>query len=216
MSIEIHEKLIRSNPKFIETIDWYTADGYEDFNRRLRIGDALSSLQNDHLAVLDELFSLVKTTVQPIVVYKGIRTEEYESDKSFISTTPNEFEAYEFTKGNCCLLQITISPGSKVLYLENMSEFKHEKEILLNRDCKIFITGRQTEFPKSKIFATYMPKSSIGIHSIQMVEKAVDLKEVTERIKSYFFPDDFVFNNKEDFERESTVAFKKAYIGIEA
>ena len=150
MSIAIHEKLIRSNPKFIETIGWYTGYGYEDFNRRLRIGADLTPLQNAHLAVLDELFSLVNTTAYPIVVYKGIDKDEYESDKSFISTSTSEIRASEFSGENCCLIQITISPGSKVLYLENMSEFKQESEILLNRDCKIFITGRQTGFQKVK------------------------------------------------------------------
>ena len=54
-----------------------------------------------------------------------------------------------------------------------------------------------------------MPKSSIGIHSVEIAEKAVDLKEVAERIKSYFLPDDFVLNDKEDFEREIKVYYKK-------
>ena len=198
--MDIHGKIIRSNPLFMETIIWYTSYGYKDFNTRMRKGVELTQTQKDHLNVLDQIFKLIDPLENSITVYKGIADDKYDSDKSFVSTSRKESATYEFTSGNCCVIEFNVSAGSKVLFLENTSEFKNEREILLNRDGKIFITGSQKMYPKTKIFATYIPECSIGIHKVETAKEAVDLKSISERIKSYFLPDDFDFNDKSDFE----------------
>ena len=204
----IHEKILKSNAEFMETISWYTLDGYKDFNKRLRQEKKLTDEQTHHLLIFDRIFSLIDPITYPIVAYKGIKDDKYESDKSFISTSISEKEAYEFTSGNCCVIQLNISAGSKVLYIENVSEFGEEKEIILDRNGQILITGQEQLYPKTKIYATYIPQCSIGIHEIQSAEKAVDLKEIADRIRSIFIPEEYELYEKSDFELEIKKTYK--------
>lgn len=43
----------------------------------------------------------------------------------------------------CCLLAITLSPGDKGLYLEDISEYPEEKEVLLHRSTKLTFIGKE-------------------------------------------------------------------------
>ena len=46
-----------------------------------------------------------------------------------------------FSKENrCCIFEITVSPGSKVLPLKDISNFRKEIEVLLDRDGEFFLT----------------------------------------------------------------------------
>jgi hypothetical protein len=206
---ENHERLLKANPGYLETIDWYTANGYKDFNKRMRNDEKLTETQQEHLNVLDEIFRKITPITKPIIVYKGVSNDKYESDKSFISTSRNMKQTYEFTSGNCCVVVITVSPGSKVLYLEKISNFEDEQEVLLNRGGKFFITGSEKNFPKSEIFATYIPDCSVGVREVKYIKKAIDIKVMTEQIKSFFSKDEFELFEKADFETDIRYYYNK-------
>jgi hypothetical protein len=60
---------------------------------------------------------------------------------AFISTSHNKKVARGFMGQNCCILVLTIPVGSKVLFLESISEYPTEREVLLDRGGSFVITG---------------------------------------------------------------------------
>ena len=57
------------------------------------------------------IFENIKPISEILTLYKGVDTQEIKSDKAYISTTYSIEQAYEFTKGNCCVVVFTVVPG---------------------------------------------------------------------------------------------------------
>lgn len=88
---------------------------------------------------VDELFSRCPRLIEPMVVFRGLKTsvpDEY-YEQAYTSTTLSFFHAlhYKSKKENdpCCIQRITIPVGIPVLFLETVSSFRGEWEILLPR-----------------------------------------------------------------------------------
>lgn len=54
--------------------------------------------------------------------------------KGYISTTLDKTIAETYTRGSCCVLEISVPKGTPVLYLSELSEFTQEDEVLLYQE----------------------------------------------------------------------------------
>jgi len=144
---------------------------YVEFNNALRKGLKFKEkIYKQWLKNLDLAFARIPQLEQPLIVYKGKQSEKVYSDKAFVSTSLQFDVAMHFAKErketglHCCVVEITVSPGSKILPIFYGSEYPEEQEILLDRDGKMFVTGSTIEKVRGKkvkiIFATYMPSKS--------------------------------------------------------
>jgi hypothetical protein len=156
------------------SINWYTGGNYDDFNDSVRKGKMLSQEQRDHKENIDTAFDSVPPLEVPIVVYKGKGSDRIYSDKSFMSTTLLYDRSKRFTNKECCVLQITVSAGSKVLPIRTISKEPDEEEILLNRDGILIVTGNsiRKEDMMKIIFVTYCPKGSNPVRTDEELKKA--------------------------------------------
>jgi hypothetical protein len=93
------------------------------------------------------VFDKVPSVTSEFKVFRG--TQEPTSNFiGFISTTydPMSGILYDvFTGPSCCIYELTVMPGTKALWLEPISEFSNEQEILLNDTSKITITKETTK-----------------------------------------------------------------------
>jgi len=133
-------------------------------------------LTKRNVADLDSAFSNVPPLTSSIIVYRGIKPnltgEEYFSDTAFISTTKVKRLALEFSDRECCILQITVSAGSRVLPIERLSYASNEQEILFDRNGELIMTGSSIDNHNMKIlYVTYLPKNSLD-------EKSLDVSSI--------------------------------------
>lgn len=155
------------------SINWYTGGNYDQFNDAIRKGKLLSQLQRGHKDNIDSAFEAVPPLEGPIIVYKGKGSDKVYSDKSFMSTTLLYERTKRFTNKDCCVLQITVSAGSKVLPIRALSKEPDEEEVLLDRDGTLIVTGNTIEKEGMKIiFITYCPQGSKPIHTDEELKKA--------------------------------------------
>lgn len=87
---------------------------------------------------LDYVFKYIPPLDHSITLYRGIKFSSRSdfntelNDFGFISTTYDKPIAFEFLEDyQCCLLEITLEPGTKVIPLESFSKYPEEREILL-------------------------------------------------------------------------------------
>lgn len=121
-----------------DIINQYTGDLYLRLNENLRDGYPLSKREQYAIDVLDSLFDKIKKINEPIKVYRGGNyipkdIKAYISTSLSIDIAIEQFLTLGQNKEICCLMEILISPGSKVLPIENISQSRHEREILLPR-----------------------------------------------------------------------------------
>lgn len=146
----------------------YQGDSFVNRNLRMKLDYGeweefdLRTLRN-----LERIFAEIPPLEQALTVYRGIVIYSEEKldtyDGAFISTTLDKGMAEQFIEGisDCCILQITVSPGSKVLPLVDPSLVFEEDEVILYRKGELLITGREG----NTIFVTYLPKDSIKVVS---------------------------------------------------
>lgn len=87
---------------------------------------------------IDRIFRYIPPIDSTITVYRGVKfssRSDFNSelnDFGFVSTTYDKTIAFEFLDDYpCCLLEITVSPGTKVIPLEPFSKYPEESELLL-------------------------------------------------------------------------------------
>lgn len=184
-----HVKML--DEPIIKSIMWYTSSEYEDFNKALR-EEKLTSSQKLHLKHIDLAFESCPPLTLPIIVYRGLKLDNPETysnyDRAFVSTTRDYNVTSEFRNARCCVLQITISPGSKVLFIEEISENPSEKEVLLNRNGKFIVTGTAIKNNMKIIFVTYTPMGSIPVKNdteVKNAEVSMDQKLIRQRVVDY-------------------------------
>jgi hypothetical protein len=173
-----------------ETIEWYSGSDFEQFNQKLRKGEKLSISEKIHLDQMDQIFYAIPPLDKPLTVYKGKHSQTVYSDKAFISTTLDYNRTADFRGIKCCVLQIFVSPGSKVVPFLDVSSYPSEKEILLDRDGTMVVTGTEiNEFDMKIIFATYIPKDGLIVESKNDIDRAViafDSNLIIERMVTFF------------------------------
>lgn len=178
------------------SLNWYTGVNFDQFNSYIRSGYNLTTIQREHLENIDKAFNNVPVLEDALTVYKGKSSETVYSDKSFISTSTSIMGASRFSGRSCCILQITVSPGSRVLPLRTISEIPDEEEVLLDRNGHLVVTGStvdRTNFSNMKIiFVTYSPYESKVVHDEKETMTTVqilDRKMIVNRVINFFIQD---------------------------
>lgn len=161
------------SPEEKNSITWYTGGNYDEFNEAIRGNKILSQVQSRHKENIDSAFDAVPPIDTPIIVYKGKGSERVYSDKSFMSTTLLYEHTKRFSGKECCVLQITVSAGSKVLPIRAISKEPDEEEVLLDRDGIMIVTGNTIRSDGMKvIFTTYCPQGSKPVREDEELKKA--------------------------------------------
>lgn len=169
------------NEDIIKSLVWYTGSGYKDFNRKLRNKISLSIVQKKHYENIKHAFDLKQRETEALTLYRGIRlsrpTDFKDFGRGYISTTTNIDEAKSFASDHtqCCVIKITVAPGSKIIDLSRISDFPGEDEILLSNDLGTFkITNTTKEMYGFYILdAVYIPNISVAITNVPKVKKVI-------------------------------------------
>ena len=145
-----------------DSLSWYTGGNFDTFNEAIRNDTKLNDIQEKHLTNIDKAFHDCPININPIVVYRGIHILKPGVSKAFISSSLDYNQALLFANTpSCCVIQITVVPGSKALYLSEISRDKNEQEVLLDRDGILSVTGEYQLNKMRVILVSYQPKSSV-------------------------------------------------------
>lgn len=136
----------------IGAIKYYTsADGYS-LNKRLRSG---SPVKKDQAAmkVLDSLFESVPPLAEGIVVWRDIDVDFTKKPhegrfitKGYTSTRSRDDQlkgTYPSGSQICCMYEIRVPAGAKVLPVKQYAEEPGEDEILLPRNGRFVVVGKE-------------------------------------------------------------------------
>jgi hypothetical protein len=153
-----------------KSIKWYTGSQYESFNYALRTKTDLTTSKSKHLANLDKAFDNVPLLENEITVYRGINSGKIYKN-AFVSTSlSKEVAVYFINDRKCCLMHITLSKGSRILPIFNVSKKSGEEEILLSRHGDITCTHITMEGKMKVLHCVY----TTGI----LIKDKADLKYV--------------------------------------
>lgn len=203
----------------------YTVHSFEYLNKRLRQTISLSDEQKELVKNIDKAFNTVPLLDKPITVYRGIAEDYIPSLSSYVSTSYVKEKAIFFSAMKCCLLVITIPSGSKILPLEDISESRSEKEILLPREGNFVITNityeRENDPTSRKYYhITYIPKIAEIFETkkdVKIIEKKVDVNDWVERLVNIIDPEELeLFSAEEAVLNLVQTTFKKEDIPKEA
>lgn len=154
--------------EYLNSIIEYQGDSFVNRNLRLKLGlDDWEEFDLNTFRKLEDIFQSIPPLEKPLTVYRGVVIPSEEKldtyDGAYISTTTDKYMAQRFIEGisDCCILQITVSPGSKVLPLIDQSLIFEESEVILYRKGELMVTGRIS----NTIFATYLPKPVVKVVS---------------------------------------------------
>ena len=82
---------------------------------------------------------------------------DIKSDNAYISTTRKESVTELFAYDECCVIEFTISPGSKVLCVESVSSFKDEGEVIIERGGSFITTAIDESVIPIRVYITFIP-----------------------------------------------------------
>lgn len=186
----------------------------------LRKNLAINEDSKKHLKNIDLAFKGVPRTTNIITVYKGLTKENFISDKGFMSTTLDKKLTDRFTaSATCCVADITVAKGSKILPLYKISYHDDESEILLNRDGNIQVTNIDKKQLPTTLNCVYSDSSSV------IVTKKDDSKSLDKKIQVMISDDEKInrivtniidiYKEEEDedfdFQHEIEYIYKKLY-----
>lgn len=178
-----------SDPDAINSIEWYTGGGFDEFNQALRQNKRLTPVMTKHLTNLDWLFQSVPPLSKALTLYKGIESDTVVSDKSFVSTTFSLDKALEFINAGekCCLLHITVVPESKALPIWHYSREPDEYEVLLDRGGTLSVSGGKYYIRDNitVLYVTYEPLATVIIgddSDIREIGGEISSKELEDRV----------------------------------
>ena len=206
----------------------YTKDGYKKLNKKIRNDRPLNDDDLAMLKSIDLSFNYAPEFEDTITVYRGVKGEYKPSLISYISTTTDLDTALSFSGTQCCLLKITIPSGSKILLIYDISDFKQEFEILIDRTGEYIITSIEEPYDMPKIYnIVYIPPTSIKIEDTVELTPTFDidfhvnriLTSISEEEIELFGVDeavDMLTENMENLPREAimiaTKILKKKYL----
>jgi len=135
------------------------------------------------------------------VLYRSIDDDlgkEYK-DLGFISTTWDLSTIYEpMSKSGqhikCCILEITIPSGSKILPVEFYSEHPDEREILLQRGSHMMVTNEIVKGGIKFLHMLYTPPVMIPTNNLQKIESVNEkLDSESKKLTNYLLENLDVF-----------------------
>lgn len=191
--LSTHEHFLKSlDEELLQSIVEYTIDAYKTINRKLREGKSLTLKYKKILDNIDHVFDMIDPITDTITLYRGIKSEgQTKADKAFISTSYDEESALQFAGQSCCLVVFTVPPGSKVLFVESVSEHPEEREVLIDRHGSFSVTliHEKREEKMNKIFVSYIPLKSVNIKVEELgpvIDTAVDSLKTIDRVLDVF------------------------------
>lgn len=121
-----------------------------------------SSRHSEVVSALDEIFAQAPAITKPLILYrgtKGFQIPQVFQEHAYLSTT------FEFDKTRlfiqlaheavdhkmCCIYEITVPRGYKVLPLATISKIAGENEALLPRDTVLVVTSVETRYMSKNI-----------------------------------------------------------------
>ena len=184
--VEKHYNFVSSRGKEVyQSVVKYTGTVVNKrINRAIREKKPLSVYDRKIVDDLDNLYSDVEPTTQPLILFRGIQDRAHvNADSSFISASYNINISKRFTNipQKCCLLIFNIPIGSKVLFIGKCSRYPHEDEVLLDRKANFLVTSIKEDdkmgYLKSffnylvrnrlkditQIYISYIPKDSLPV-----------------------------------------------------
>ena len=206
--------LAENHKEIAESISKYTYD--EKFYKTMNTNLLRKKRQPKEIQVdlnnIDEAFKAVPPLTEPLVVYRGKQKDEVSKvDPSFVSTSLFSEVTKTFTGVGCCILKITVSPGSKVLPIYDLSRLRSEYEILLDRGGHFVVTGSEIirditaiiEGGDMKtIYVMYIPKifeQTTLLSEIVDPEK-LDDTQIQESVIAYFTGMKLRYKSEEQFD----------------
>ena len=189
------ESYITGLPDYIkDSLEWYTGGNFDTLNEKLRKDSPLSELQQYHFDNIKEAFRNCPELSDHLVVYKGKSSRTVYSDKAFVSTSLKYEQSLKFSGKTCCVLEILVSPGSKVLPLYLISRYPEEQEILLDKEGSLTVTQTVNQGNMIVIKCVYTSNLSIK------VEDETDFKylEITRRFKEIVSEEELELYEEED------------------
>jgi hypothetical protein len=170
--------------EIIKSLRWYTGSGYRDINIKLRKKQKLSTTQKLHYDNITRAFENVSSITTTLTLYRGLKLnseKEYKQfDKGFVSMSSDIDVAIGFADGKtkCCLLHITILPGSKVLDLREISNVPEESEFLLSRKEGSFdLTDTSLYRGRTVLHIVYIPKGTTKFNKDNVDNKLREQKD---------------------------------------
>lgn len=106
----------------------------------------VEEVSKTYLEKFKEIFNKVPTVTTQFKVFRGTDSPTSEF-KGFISTTydPMSNTLSTFTGPSCCVYELIVMPGVKALWLEPISKFSNEREIIIDQFSKVDITNQTSK-----------------------------------------------------------------------
>lgn len=140
----------------------YTTNISYNINRKLWENEPLTELEEKIKNDLDEEFKKIPSISQSIMVYRGINTDimNYINNHGYISTSYDKQVSTWFKGTNCCILNIIVPTGSRILPLSLISKLLLESEILLPRESTFLLTNIRYSNSIKVYDLVYIPPNS--------------------------------------------------------
>lgn len=127
------------NKTIVNAIEHYTDGAYTEIHELLSTKRNLGRWQ-ETVDALDIALMGSPPLTKPIVVFRGINANEFiNSTTGFVSTSYDINQALDNTGKTCCLLEIEVPIGSRILPVQMWSGIPDEAEILLPRNSTFYI-----------------------------------------------------------------------------
>lgn len=165
-----------------DVIREYTGNLYLELNKSLRENKNIEKFKYE-IDILDAVFRSCPVTTTPITVYRRIYGKEFVNDlKSYLSTT-YDLESIFGSNKLFIILEILIPPGSKILPIEFISDELNEKEILLDRFTKLYVSNMTYRDGIKYYNLVYLPGEEIKIDTTyKQIEGFFSVEEWTNKI----------------------------------
>lgn len=200
-------KLMDNHPEIANSIQRYSSRDYIKMNKETRAG-----IENKDMKNILKALNSVPPITEPLVVWRGKQTDVIRSEQpTVVSTSYNKDIAYKFAgTDSCCILKITVSPGTRLLPISDLSQYGthlyhgnndyidaedytvpyDEQEILLEPNGTFIITGSSIDDDGMKIiYTTYLPPQNLQkTNFISQIKdpKDKDKRQIVERVVEYF------------------------------
>jgi hypothetical protein len=153
-----------------DSLVWYTGGEYEYLNDVLRSGKDLDPNVAIHWHNIKEAFRTTLPSIEPITVYRGKKTDTIRPIVTPLSTSKTIRGTEDFVGIKCCIMIITVSPGTRYIDLSTISDIPSESEILLPPDGSLILTAQglmDLEYPRETksnvkvLYLTYVPPAYV-------------------------------------------------------
>lgn len=210
INLEIHKEFLSTFPQLprpfrskISSIVKYTDIENELPNFLYNIKNRVEPTHDakEVMEDMDDIFRLLRPIENETVLYRGLSLGSFfEITKHFwyTSASTSKYVAMSprFSNGVCCLLIITIPPGSKVLYLnDKVTVHPEEQEVIIDKDGSFIITYIEpgsVRYLKTgdtcvpdRIYMTYLPPRVKGPKFL-MDKDADELIQIRDKVVTMY------------------------------